>query len=164
MLRELHNARLARQQQQNKNATPTSTAAIDTRTAATTGNTLYSSNSKNRKKKKRGKKKTERTKTTANAKTTQKIKNTNTKNNKSELKTEADDMAFLDATIASNEKESTKRKKPKVWLREEVKRWKNAAPAGTRTMGVRERQETAKKLQNSIQKRTGERKKKSKKS
>ena len=73
-------------------------------------------------------------------------------------------MAFLDATIASNEKESTKRKKPKVWLREEVKRWKNAAPAGTRTMGVRERQETAKKLQKSIQKRTGERKKKSKKS
>ena len=73
-------------------------------------------------------------------------------------------MAFLDATIASNEKESTKRKKPKVWLREEVKRWKNAAPAGTRIMGVRERQETAKKLQNSIQKRTGERKKKSKKS
>ena len=73
-----------------------------------------------------------------------------------------DDMDFLNSMIEKNEKEineMNKKNKPKLWMREEVKRWKNA-PVGTHTLGVRERREKAKDLATKITQSTSSRKKK----
>ena len=75
---------------------------------------------------------------------------------------DGDDMDFLNSMIEKNEKEineMNKKNKPKLWMREEVKRWKNA-PIGTHTLGVRERREKAKDLATKITQSTSSRKKK----